>query len=261
MSKQKKPNNPNANYAMYEQDRVAKRKAQTAADAPEAPQHPAEQDMPAERQARIDAEYNAKVRAAAAPEAPHLPTNEELSDKLHNALLGEEHATQHAEELAQAAKGALAFIDDGEGGELEAGALRAALANWKANNRREYFSTPEAPQDWQICPKCGAYADMSTHHGKACAEAPQKAKFALKPYLNLARTVFEDAKGSNDMGVIADLLEAKASAEGLAEALKTLFRECVMVHKYWGENCNRAEANAAVTKASAVLAQFEKGTR
>jgi hypothetical protein len=34
----------------------------------------------------------------------------------------------------------------------------------------------EAPQDWQTCPKCGAYADLSTHHGKACAapEAPQE---------------------------------------------------------------------------------------
>lgn len=47
----------------------------------------------------------------------------------------------------------------------------------------------------------------------------RRRKFPIKPYLGLARKVFEDAQGSNDMGVIADLLEAKACAEALAEAL------------------------------------------
>lgn len=50
------------------------------------------------------------------------------------------------------------------------------------------------------------------------AQAPHK--FPLKPYLGLARKVFEDAQGSNDMGVIADLLETKAHAQRLADALK-----------------------------------------
>jgi hypothetical protein len=59
------------------------------AAAPEAPQDPAEQDTPAERQARIDAEYNAKVRAI-------------WANRLHQTLCERDQARASAEGLAEA---------------------------------------------------------------------------------------------------------------------------------------------------------------
>ncbi len=46
-------------------------------------------------------------------------------------------------------------------------------------------------------------------------------------------------------------------ADKLAEALRELFKQCAMVHKYWGENCNQAEADAAVTLANSALHAYE----
>ena len=57
--------------------------------------------------------------------------------------------------------------------------------------------------------------------------------------------------------VVAQRDQYKAHAERLAEALRELFRECAMVHKYWGENCNQAASDAAVTKACQALAAWE----
>jgi hypothetical protein len=57
------------------------------------------------------------------------------------------------------------------------------------------------------------------------------------------------------------MLEAKAAkaahADKLAEALRELFKQCAMVHKYWGEACNQAEADAAVTLANSALHAYE----
>jgi len=58
-------------------------------------------------------------------------------------------------------------------------------------------------------------------------------------------------------GYANEVQSAVDHAEQLAEALKTLFRECAMVHKYWGDGCNQAQADAAVTKASEALAAWE----
>jgi len=48
-----------------------------------------------------------------------------------------------------------------------------------------------------------------------------------------------------------------AAAPDMLAALKELFRECAMVHKYWGENCNQSAADAAVTKANAAIFKAE----
>lgn len=55
--------------------------------------------------------------------------------------------------------------------------------------------------------------------------------------------------------------ERKANAQAISavpdliEALQGLFEHCAMVHKHWGENSNRAEADEAIAKAHAALAK------
>ena len=49
----------------------------------------------------------------------------------------------------------------------------------------------------------------------------------------------------------------KAHANKLAEALRGLFTHCAMVHKYWGENCNQAEADAAIANATKAQHEYE----
>jgi len=44
-----------------------------------------------------------------------------------------------------------------------------------------------------------------------------------------------------------------AAAPDMAEALRGLFEHCAMVHKHWGDNCNRKEADAAIQAARAAL--------
>ncbi len=48
-----------------------------------------------------------------------------------------------------------------------------------------------------------------------------------------------------------------AHADKLAEALRELFKQCAMVHKYWGEGCNVEEADFAVAEGKAALAAYE----
>jgi hypothetical protein len=45
----------------------------------------------------------------------------------------------------------------------------------------------------------------------------------------------------------------------LLAALKGLFEHCAMTHKYWGDNCNLKEANAAEQAAREAIKQAEKG--
>jgi hypothetical protein len=97
----------------------------------------------------------------------------------------------------------------------------------------------------------------------ATPEAPH-GKFPLKPYLNQARTVFEDAQGSNDMGVIADLLEAKATAAKLAEALRETLNGSLAYALTWGEGEKETRAwfeNRCpwAIQARAVLAEWKAG--
>jgi len=49
-----------------------------------------------------------------------------------------------------------------------------------------------------------------------------------------------------------------AHAAELAKAMQTLFDNCVMVHKHWGEGSNSKEADAAQAAARAALAKWEK---
>lgn len=45
----------------------------------------------------------------------------------------------------------------------------------------------------------------------------------------------------------------KPSYADLVSAMGRLFEHCAMVHKYWGENCNQREADAAIANARALL--------
>ena len=45
------------------------------------------------------------------------------------------------------------------------------------------------------------------------------------------------------------------AAPDLLAALEGVFRECAMVHKSWGDGCNRREADEAINQARAVIAK------
>lgn len=46
-----------------------------------------------------------------------------------------------------------------------------------------------------------------------------------------------------------------AAAPALLAALQGLFEHCAMIHMYWGDNSNAKEADAAIDKARAAIAQ------
>lgn len=50
---------------------------------------------------------------------------------------------------------------------------------------------------------------------------------------------------------------AALEAEDLLAALKDLFEHCSMIHKHWGDNCNREQADAAQKRARAAIARAE----
>jgi hypothetical protein len=135
----------------------------------------------------------------------------------------------------------------------------------KQNKPKTAAAAPEAPREtyttsnqhdndaWANAAYAG-FASPEEHDAATLTAAPEAphGKFPLKPYLNQARTVFEDAQGSNDMGVIADLLEARATAAKLAEALRMA---CRVIE---GENLDEAMAGEYEILTDA-LAQFERG--
>jgi dsRNA-specific ribonuclease len=47
-------------------------------------------------------------------------------------------------------------------------------------------------------------------------------------------------------------------AAQMAEALRDLFENCVMVHKHWGDGSNAREADAAQVDAQAALAAWDR---
>ena len=51
--------------------------------------------------------------------------------------------------------------------------------------------------------------------------------------------------------------KVKAQRDELLAALKELDKQCAMTHKYWGEDGNLREANAAVAAAKALIAEIE----
>lgn len=46
-----------------------------------------------------------------------------------------------------------------------------------------------------------------------------------------------------------------AAAPELLQAILDLFRECAMVHKYWGDGANTKEADAAIKRAKDAIAK------
>jgi hypothetical protein len=94
------------------------------------------------------------------------------------------------------------------------------------------------------CDVCGYELDLN-------AEANAKATAERLAQRDTAQPFFASAHQ------IAEWKRKAAHAERLAEALTALFRECAMVHKYWGENCNQVAADAAVTKANSALHAWE----
>jgi hypothetical protein len=49
-----------------------------------------------------------------------------------------------------------------------------------------------------------------------------------------------------------------AAAPRMYDALKELFEQCAMVHKYWGEDSNTQQANDAIANARAAIAKAEE---
>ena len=47
-----------------------------------------------------------------------------------------------------------------------------------------------------------------------------------------------------------------AKAPELVKAIADLFEQCAMVHKHWGEGSNIKQANAAIERATALLAEI-----
>jgi hypothetical protein len=74
---------------------------------------------------------------------------------------------------------------------------------------------------------------------------------ALAEIQHLRRTIY-DLTDSR-----AKFARKSAHADKLAEALRGLFTHCAMVHKYWGENCNQAEADAAIANATKAQHEYE----
>lgn len=48
-----------------------------------------------------------------------------------------------------------------------------------------------------------------------------------------------------------------AAAPDLLAALKALYAECAMIHKYGGEGCNQKQADAAISAGLAAIAKAE----
>jgi hypothetical protein len=46
----------------------------------------------------------------------------------------------------------------------------------------------------------------------------------------------------------------------LLQALQGLFEHCAMTHKYWGDNCNRTEAQLAIENAKDAIAKAKGET-
>jgi hypothetical protein len=73
-------------------------------------------------------------------------------------------------------------------------------------------------------------------------------------YSGIARLNFS---GNADYGIPPQLETANArliaAAPDMLEALESLFEECAMVHKHWGEGNNTEKAAAAISKAQAAI--------
>lgn len=82
-------------------------------------------------------------------------------------------------------------------------------------------------------------------------EKTMKEKYIAKPWLWPDRTI-----GKRESRVLREEHNAlfNSHAELLA-ALEGLFRECVMIHKHWGDNCNQPQADAAKAAAHAAIAK------
>jgi hypothetical protein len=52
---------------------------------------------------------------------------------------------------------------------------------------------------------------------------------------------------------IADPAALRTERDAMRAALRALFENCAMTHKRWGEGCNRAEADATIQAARALL--------
>ena len=55
------------------------------------------------------------------------------------------------------------------------------------------------------------------------------------------------------------IVKAVNNHDALVEALEGLFRECTMVHKYWGEESNQLQAVIAIQAATAALNAAREG--
>ena len=123
------------------------------------------------------------------------------------------------------------------------------------------------------CYACGLiYGDDETAEPAEFRESAPKTEHTPGPWKaqdesNYSAPIIE-GDGRPVAEVYGDGLEQRkanarliAAAPDLLEALKTLFRECAMVHKHWGENCNQAAADAAVTKANAAIFKAEGTAR
>ena len=61
-----------------------------------------------------------------------------------------------------------------------------------------------------------------------------------------------------DAQELACIIDEETHAGEMLAALKGLFRECAMVHKTWGDSCNRIEADAAIKRAESAIATATK---
>lgn len=70
-------------------------------------------------------------------------------------------------------------------------------------------------------------------------------------------TVYHGRADDGDAKANAAYIAHAANAyPKLVEALQGLFEQCAMVHKHWGEGCNRRQADEAQKEALALLSEL-----
>lgn len=83
---------------------------------------------------------------------------------------------------------------------------------------------------------------------------------------NTGETDIRFVEGDGEQMIVAKMTDCQnqaefarlfAAAPELLEALNLLFEHCEMVHRHWGEGCNRKEADEAIKLARQAIAKAE----
>jgi len=108
------------------------------------------------------------------------------------------------------------------------------------------------PGPWKAC--YHDIGDYVAHIEGRDSNHPDEPKYIRTVAVVLAYADIPENKAN-----AAFIIHACNSHDALVGSLKALFEHCAMIHKYWGDNSNTKEADAAIKSAHATLISATEG--